>query len=495
MLSVLQLISKNRVVLFLILLCIASRLPQLLGNNLIVDGDEAVYGLMVKHFLDGKDIPYYFYGQQYNFIGLELPITATFYLLFGMNDIALKLSMFLLWIIAIVFHYKAFKLVAKDDKYAIVASIILILSPSWALWSLKARGGYPTSFLLSSVVLYLLVNMEVKKSVFFWAIIGIMLGIIAETQLLWLFGLLPFLVYAAFKDGKFVNSLASIPTFAFCLIGFHSLKQGLNVTWSPQVFSFEYVSENLGRLYEMVHTHFTGSFVTAEYRSTTWATRTFAHIGTVLVILTTIWGILQFAFKKKNTTLLLCSISSIFIIVYMVFVHGSAPRYMLPLSGFFFMAFATGSHLIPRKVWYTSVTILITVGAFSILSFKDFKINGELPTSEKEELLQTIDYLKQNDVKYIFSPAPLLRWQIIFYTEEEIIGRSGDLNDRYLPHVAQCNQHLEELGGKQVAFVQYYGFFSEEDQKMGARFGERYGVILNPSKEFLSNHHFKFPEE
>lgn len=62
----------NKQILVIILLCFASRLPQILSSNLFLDGDECIVGLMAKHLFEGIEFPLYFYGQFYGFSLLEV---------------------------------------------------------------------------------------------------------------------------------------------------------------------------------------------------------------------------------------------------------------------------------------------------------------------------------------------------------------------------------------------------------------------------------------
>ena len=94
----------NKYALFIIIiLCFLSRLPLLLSETLFLDGDECIVGLMAKHFYVGIDVPLFFYGQSYGFSFIEVLAIRIFYGLFGINDISIKLAMFSLWTIGVVF--------------------------------------------------------------------------------------------------------------------------------------------------------------------------------------------------------------------------------------------------------------------------------------------------------------------------------------------------------------------------------------------------------
>jgi len=151
-----MLILKNDI-LIVVLICIISRLPQILSPYLFLDPDESIMGLMAKHFSEGKVIPYFFYGQNYGFALIEVFIISLFYKTVGISDLSIKISMLLLWIVGVIFFYKTLKQIEpKKHGWTLMLTIFLfVLSPAWAIRSLKAHGGYITSFGLSSVVTYM----------------------------------------------------------------------------------------------------------------------------------------------------------------------------------------------------------------------------------------------------------------------------------------------------------------------------------------------------
>jgi len=51
----------------------ASRLPQLLSRNLLLEGDECILGLMGMHVAQGREFPIFFYGQKYGLSIVEAP--------------------------------------------------------------------------------------------------------------------------------------------------------------------------------------------------------------------------------------------------------------------------------------------------------------------------------------------------------------------------------------------------------------------------------------
>src|SRR5690606_2129438 len=131
--------------------------PLLLSEHFIMDGDECIMGIMSKHFIEGRHVPIFFYGQNYGFAFIEVLFISIGYLLFGISDYVVKLSVFALWIFGLFFFYRALCSISGNKWSALLFVMVLILAPAWAQWSLKARGGYLTAFTCSSLAWYLLV--------------------------------------------------------------------------------------------------------------------------------------------------------------------------------------------------------------------------------------------------------------------------------------------------------------------------------------------------
>src|SRR2546425_826875 len=70
-------------------------------EELAFDSDQAIIGLMAKHFASGRAFPLFFYGQRY-MLGVESWAAAPFFLIAGPTVRALRLSI-LAWNLAFAF--------------------------------------------------------------------------------------------------------------------------------------------------------------------------------------------------------------------------------------------------------------------------------------------------------------------------------------------------------------------------------------------------------
>jgi hypothetical protein len=117
------------------------------------DSDEAVTGLIARHFVsDPLDHQAFFWGQGY---GGTLPpmVTALPFAIFGSSVLALKLT-------EVVWHAVAAVLVWRigrrllDERAGVVAGVIVWIWPALGVhWSTKARGFYGTLEVLGLVLL------------------------------------------------------------------------------------------------------------------------------------------------------------------------------------------------------------------------------------------------------------------------------------------------------------------------------------------------------
>jgi hypothetical protein len=176
-------------------IAVVSRLPQLLSPNLLLDGDECTLGLMAKHLAQGKEFPIFFWGQHYGLVSVEAAAGALAFLIVGTNALALKLAMLALWTAGVLFLFLAQSRILGNARSFWITSVLL-LSPAWAVWSMKARGGYITSFTAAAALLWLLVQDRERQAIARWVMAGALSFVIYLAQPLWLPGVLPILCFS-----------------------------------------------------------------------------------------------------------------------------------------------------------------------------------------------------------------------------------------------------------------------------------------------------------
>ena len=466
------------------LLCFVSRLPQLLSDHLFLDGDESIVGLMAIHFSQGNGVPFFFYGQSYGFSFIEVAIIRLFYWFFGVTDISIKLAMLTLWTVGIVFFYKTLKQFEhQKNKWApLLVTCIFIFAPAFAIWSMKARGGYLTAFLISSVVIYLMSHRTWNKKLITAFIIGFSVSIIYQSQALWLAGVIPILVYYLFNTKHFKHAITLFSGLIIGLIIFHFLKEGLSTYWSPSVLSIGNINlDSLLSIPSNVYQNLTGSYSYRDVLPSLFITKIIAGSLAIFIFIS-IFLSLRFVIKKAtiNIQFHVLSVSVLFTIGYLILVDGSNFRYLLPLCGFaILMLYFFLIHLKQTKIVNSFLLIFIILGAISLYDFRNVIVHDQ--AANRSVTIPILKKLEEDKIHFIYCEDGLLQWQLMFYSEEKIIARYKNNTDRYPGYIRQVDNAFN-TPNTTTALVAIDGMESFPSSLKGPN---DYVVYSNPTREML----------
>jgi len=479
-------------VFIIIIICLVSRLPQLLSDHLFLDGDECIIGLMSKHFSEGKEVPFFFYGQSYGFSFIEVLFIRIYYFFFGVTDIAIKLAMLSMWTIGVLFFYKSLALIgqSKNKIYPLLITVAFILSPAFAIWSMKARGGYLTAFLLASFVTYLLFSIKKEKSSVYYIIIGVSLVFIYQSQALWLAGLIPIVTYQISKKPSILNFAYISSGVIISIFFFNSISQDLSTFWSPTVLSFESFNiQTILSIPSKIYINYTGNYSYGDITEPIFIIKVLATLLTLLTIGLVVTAIYYLSSKKQINPLFYITILSIlFTVGYLTLMDGNNPRYLLPLGGFFFIAFFI---LIDNLPYNTLIIIVlgavIALGSISLYDFKNFN------PKDKEPLIAVIKELEDQKIQFVFCEGGLLQWELMFYSKEKIIARFKSNVDRYPAYIEQVNYAMKNTPNS-TAMVGYYDMFLVNDHDNISNFKNAFHIYIHPSTEILNERGFNLEE-
>lgn len=486
-----HLLKRYAPILLLVFICVVSRLPQLLSTQLLADGDECVIGLMSKHLIEGKEFPVFFHGQSYGFSLVEcLPVALSF-LVFGINDLGLKLPMLIMFIMAMVFFYHS--LLAIAPKYKLLAFFItlaFIFSPSWALWSMKARGGYLTAILLSHILIWLVYSRSELKNRWHWSLVGVILVIIYQSQPLWLPGLLPLIFYKLYPQAnrrEWVAFLIGIvPVLAiFILLKLFSLHQ-----WQPHVFTVDphVVWVNIIHLPVLLMHYFNGYYYLYYIYHAPLVNDIAAIVAIMIVAVLLLAGVIMFVKDHQRYSLFVISVFAIFATIgYCIFLKEHTPRYLLPLTGFMLLSlFIFLQQNLSNIKTIIVVVFLILTGVPSLYQFKDYTF---FP-AKRAEVIACVNYLTRNKVQYAFSNDGLLQWQIMFYSKEKIICRESDSVDRYPEYIAAVTKAYYQHDAHLAIIDNTTDLLSIEPDKTVKVISHFY-VLIHPDASVMHDMEFK----
>ncbi len=108
----------------------------------VFDSDQAIVGLMAKHLGEGRALPVFTYGQDYQ-LAIEAWLAAPLFWLFGPSVLALKLPLLviniaLVWLLLVVLERE---LGLRPVLALVVASPFILVPPGTAIYFLEASGG------------------------------------------------------------------------------------------------------------------------------------------------------------------------------------------------------------------------------------------------------------------------------------------------------------------------------------------------------------------
>ena len=141
----------------------------------VLDGDEAVWGLMTRHLLDG-DLSAFFWGQGYGGTQ-EVLATAPLFALFGTSTVLMRLVPVALTAVAVVLVWRIGRRTIGEPG-ATAAAVLLWVWPPYLIWkSERAHGFYGSGLVFACLVLLLVLRLAERRSRLDVALLGLVLGL------------------------------------------------------------------------------------------------------------------------------------------------------------------------------------------------------------------------------------------------------------------------------------------------------------------------------
>lgn len=477
-------------ILLVLILLVASRWFYMTGSTFVIDGDESIMGLMAKHFLQGKEFPFFFYGQSYGFAFIEVLFISGVYSLIGVSGIALKVAMLILFAIVLIFFYLTlYELNEKRNSWLIIiVTALLALAPSWAIWAMKARGGYHTAFAFTFITTFLLFNKSVNRKAITSVFVGLFVVLIYQAQPLWLVGLLPLVIYQYMNKTNWKQRINLLLSLCIGYVSFIILKSGMSSFWSPSVVSWDRLLDfKLMTFVVQVYKALTGSYYYGAFIKPDLSTNIVAWTYLVTVGLSIFWIAVEIVRKRKSADKLsiLLFASVILSISYFSVVNPKVFRYLLPLQGFLLLLIFYGLRKVRhQRVVITVLTVILIISGHSIYGFRDFAY------FEKSKITDVVETAQAKDVKYVFCEGGLLQWQLIFYSNESIIARYRGMTDRYQPYIDTVNAAFFR-SDPGVGLVGYMPPKLDSAKYDVTIINDEFFIVKSPSRELLEKGGFK----
>lgn len=454
------------------------RLPYLSSPLYILDGDEAVMGLMARHLAAGQELPLYFAGQAYGLAIFEtLPLALAFHL-FGESSHVVALTMVGIFLAGVLGYARAFTNLTGSAAWGRVLALMLALVPGWIVWSTKARGIYVSGFALSAFALAIVTRPDASRRALLGA--GLLMGLVGLGQPLWLSITLPLLVLG----GRPARDVAAPAVLCVALTLVPALARS-GAFWQPRPFE-GFMPVRLQFLPRLLVRAFSGN----EAPNDPGALATLLGVAGALTFFALIAAAGVDAVRRKSRVALALGVamcvSALDIVVFRVWV----PRYFLPCT--VLTVVAAASWIGERRVPFEGARRWAPLALIAVMGFTAAGLNRPSPESvlaqvpAESDIRSLIDGLEADGIQGVYAQSGDIQWQILFYGKERLPARGLSREDRY-PRFPEAVERARR-GNAPTAYVADLRQLRRDlptDSFPGYRVGERYLRLDDPDTGLL----------
>jgi hypothetical protein len=464
--SLIKILLRHRYFLIVFFITAVLRISLLFLAQTHVHADEAIIGLMAKHIVEGKSLPVFFYGSNYNGgAAFEAYIASFLFSIFSPGVIQLKLVIVTLSLVALCMFYY-FVATFWNRKTALISATLFSIWPTLLKWNFQVRGGYGEQFFFMMAIIYLCFLIAHNRNCrwYHYILLGLCTGLSAWCMELIPGIVLPAIVYMALKRrGRFSFAHIGLALFAFIVGYMPSLYYNIThngANWKyllfdklgndtvPTVTSVFHILNEV--LFRELPRFFTPETVLLYTRSVSWTGWVF-YIVSMSVFLYTIFIYRKRlgAFFKGNfmrqgapfgrdKEIVLIMIFLLCFVPYLR-VPIRVPGYLLGIvpiiaifMGIFICLLSKKRSPAVRKFGWVVLVSLYLLGCADAVKFGKRNAidsvaidkSGAFTTSYAgENIKSAISYLKSEGIKYIFA-TPSFQYPIIFESNETIIASS-----------------------------------------------------------------------
>ena len=394
---------------------------------------------------------------------MEAGAGALGFLIAGVSAVSLKLAMPSLWTIGVLFSFLALSTILGLNRSFWITAV-LVVNPVWAAWSMKAGGGYLTSFTATAMLLWLLVLTRERETVVRWLIAGALTAVIYLAQPLWLPGVVPIVLVVLVSRRRLSSGVAYVAVTAGLILLVKLATPTSVDTWGGPALGNPNLFGSLSRVAQQVYVYLTGSYYLQ------WAidppgpaTKILAVVWCVVLTALLLMQLYRLLTKRYclASHVLFVSVCSTLAAEWLLLSVRDA-RYLLPLAGLLVplagveFVDLVDRRLVPRSVAFLFAAAMLLLGSLSMREFSEFNYLWKNPPNrwtEARRLQQVIGYLKVKDVSHVFSMNGLLDSQLMFYSNEQVLARWTYPISRYPAYSTTVNRAL--TNGEPVAVVGY----------------------------------------
>lgn len=438
-------------------ICAVVHIPYFFGKHCSFDGDEAIVGIMSQDLLSGRNIPVYFYGQQYGFSFFEVIGVAIAMIFFGNTVWSLKLGSLIVYSVGVAFLFRFFSKNKISFIWMVISVLIISCFPAWIIWSAKARGGYVTAF---SAVCALFYVIQTKKANIKWIFIAAFIFVIGLHAQLIITACISFLFFGwIFKTKKFGLIILSLLT----IVGFYFILKipawyNSNYWTAPFVVSYHYadIYPFVRELYKTALGYF---YYEMAFKPRIESVIFGAGYYLIAMVLCVVCFIKE---KDHRTTFILLSLGSIAAFFMVMGMRIPTHRYFFGLfTGSMVIFVLAMFQILKGETKSRFVFLFMLPFAFgSVNTSKHIPDSWFLPEANDMKLYnELVGELNKRNIHHVFVTEPLLQWMLSY----------GGINARYTSPTERINRYLKKVDlcyldpQCKTAIVGYTGYYNYMD--------------------------------
>ena len=470
----------------------SSRWPYLSSPLYLLDNDEAVLGIMARRMAEGRELPFFFAGQNYGLAILETAPVAAAFALFGDTPEVMTGTILALFLVGLFLYAHVFGELTGSRAWGRSLALILAMLPGWIVWSTKARGLYVSGFLLTGVLLALLVRPSPTRGRVL--VVGALAGLLALVQPLWLVVVAPFAVLAGLgAPGRDVATGVALGMLVWLLPSLAVM--GREAFWSPDRIGLQLAGATL--VPRSLTRAFSGAVPPG---SPTPLTSLVGWVGST-AFFAVLTGLAWSAHRDRSRRLLALAAAMVLSVAHVLVLQYWVPRYFLPATVLTFLGLAMliGHRSPPFRGGALAGTALaltvLVASSWTMGRPTTDSVLGAIPA--RTDLGDLIEGLEEDGVRGVYAASSDLQWQLLFYGGTAIPVRGPSLVDRY-PEFPRAVERARR-SGQAVTLVADVRRLRDQLPELGGfpgyRVGERYLRLDDPSDLVLSLLSFQIPDE
>lgn len=458
-------------------------------------------GIMGRDLITFKNLPVYFYGQRYGFSLIEALAAGIFIPFLGSTWISLKIGGMLLFSIGIWRLIRIFRIKETSVLVYGLALLALVVLPPWTIWGTKLRGGYLTAFVACAFIFEQIIlhqDWKLKN----WINASALSVIVALSQPLFLFPLLPLLIKKLIKTSNYVD-VAKATGIGLAFLGLLRIPAYWNKDhWRPLQFGDFELAKITEKFFGAFWSHTSGFYAYSD----------FYEVPDLVII-----GLVVFAFfflflityavltlkKPQRTELFLLILGTCLLIATFPFFGVSGGRYLLGFHmGWMLIFLYSILHIQKIKPAFSEAVLSVSIVVLSLgLTQYDKFISFwfDPQSNDMETLLDVYETLKERDIHHVFVSEWNLVWQLNYLGGGDMAARlsaKDERIDRFADEVDRCYLDPEcnyALAGSHWPLLDMN--FVDGWHERIERLNDRYYIMMNPEDAFLHKGQFELPEK